>query len=177
LGTVATRVAQAYIARNLAQQQATMYIGLGKSSSWNDENNVPASDYNATALDEPIAYTKAQKVFLCKPVLDPKEGNLIVGGVSYKTVSLDADIDPSACYLYATTDFSYADLQKEIQFRQVGLFVNFIPKANVTSIIVTPAQVDKLGTMLSIQNSKLVNITKTSKVTVGAMYSVLPILN
>lgn len=177
MGTVATKQAQAYIARKLANESASIYLGIGRSTAWADENKVPDSDPTATGIEEPIAYTKAQSVYLCKLVKDNKKGSLIFGGKSYNTVSPIASLDPDANYVYAATKFSYSDLQKEVQFRQVGLFIGFKPKANVHSTIILPSQVDDIGTMLSISNNKLVNITKTSAANVGAMYSILPIIN
>lgn len=177
MGTVATKQAQAYIAKKLANESANIYLGIGRSTAWADESKVPESDPTADGLEEPIAYTKAQSVYLCKLVEGNKKGALIFGGKSYDTVSPTANLDPDANYVYAATKFSYNDLQQEVQFRQVGLFIGFKPKADVHSTIILPSQVDSTGTMLSISNNKLVNITRTSAANVGAMYSILPIIN
>lgn len=177
MATVATRQAPAYIARMLYNQASTIYIGLGKSSPWNDENQVPDNSDTSTSLDEPIAYTKAQKVYLCKPSLTGGEGTVNFGGNYYTIITDTSALDKDAYYIYASADFKFDSFKKDIQFRQVGLFINFLPRKDVMSTIILPSQVDKLGTMLSISNNKLVNITKTSAVTVGAMYSILPILN
>lgn len=177
MGTVATKGAQAYVAKLLYEQAPNIYIGLGKSSPWNDENNVPNSNPNATALDEPILYTKAQKVLLCKPLAEKTDSSVQFGAKFYEPVPDSTQIDPDANCVFAYSKFNYEDIQKEIQFRQVGLFVGLIPNDRVTSTIILPTQVGALGTLLSISNNKLVNITATSPVTVGAMYSILPILN
>lgn len=179
MGTVATKQAQAYIARMIAKQAPNIYIGLGKSTAWKDEDKVPDSNPDATALTEPIVYTKAQNVSLCQPVSDDNNtgSSIIFGGSKYKVVSVLEELNPAANCVYATANFSYEDLKSEIQFRQVGLYIGLRPKSGVTSTIITPLQIDDLGTLLSIQNMKLANITKTSSVKVGAMYSILPIFS
>lgn len=177
MGTVATKQAPAYIARMLYNKSSTMYIGLGKSTPWNDDNNVPDNSDDAVSLDEPIAYTKAQKVYLCKLATTSGEGTIAFGGNYYSIVTDTTRLDSNAKYVYASAEFSFESMKKDTQFRQVGLFIDFVPNDGVESKIVLPSQVAKLGTMLSISNNKLVNITKTSAVTVGAMYSILPVLN
>lgn len=178
MSTVATKQAQAYIARMLALQASNIYLGLGKSTAWTDENKVPDSDPDATSLTEPLVYMKAQTVSLCKPATDKDDSaGIVFGGNKYKVVSTTGDLDPNAICVYATASFSYSDIQKELAFRQVGMFINFQPKKDVTSTVILPSQVDNVGTMLSIQNMKLANITKTSTIKVGAMYSILPIFS
>lgn len=174
---VATKQAQAYIAKMLYEQAPSIYLGLGKSTPWNDENNVPDNDPTATALDEPIAYTKAQDVALCTKLDKVEQGAITVGSTSYKPIANTDEINVDAVYIYAASTFSYEDLQKDTQFRQVGMFIGFKPKADVKNTIILPTQVEKQGTLVSILNSKLVNITKTSPVKVGAIYSILPVLD
>ena len=177
MGTVATRQAQAYIARMLVEQAPSIYIGLGRSSPWSDEDKVPDSNPDATSLTEPLVYRKAQTVSLCKLANDKDEGALVFGGKRYKTLSPLEDLDPDANCIYATASFSYSDLQEQLTFRQVGLFIDFKLNNDVTSTIIKPAQVADTGILLSINNMKLASITKTSTVKVGAMYSVLPIFS
>lgn len=175
--TTATKQAQALLAKMIFEQASNIYLGLGKSTPWADENTVPDTNPESTALDEPIAYMKAQKVFLCKKVDKATNNTVALGGSFFLPVANNEVVDPDAVYVYVSSKFDYASLQKEIQFREVGMFVGFKPKADAKNTIILPPQVDKLGTMVSIQNIKLINITKTSPVTVGAVYSVLPALD
>lgn len=177
MGQIATKNAQAYIAKMLYEQASSIYIGLGKPTPWTDENKIPDPSPDAISLEEPIAYTKAQRVTLCTLASKEDTDTIAFGDKFYKPVITTSSLNPDATYLYVSTQFKYADIGKEIQFRQVGLFVGFVPNDRVTSTIVLPTQVGTQGTMLSISNNKLINITKTSPTTVGAMYSILPVLS
>ena len=174
--TQVTIIAQNYMARLLVQKANSIYVGLGKSSAWSDENTPPAESNTAIALDEPILYKKVTTAELCRLTNVGETGGVIVGTDSY-VVATTADMNnPDYRYLYCEVNISGADAGA-ISYREIGLFSDLTPNSGVTKTTLLPADVSSTGTLLTISNYKVQNITDTGSVTVGIIYSFKPIVS
>lgn len=136
----------------------TLWIGVGRTTEWDDENNPDDVSPTAEDIEEAVVFVKASTSLVKR--VDSGE-DLLVGGVKFDLVDDGDAYDDNAhfVYVYATLDgptMSYGD------YRQKGIFVGLTPAAGHESDTwLDPTNVDDVGVLLYIANKEVVTYGAT----------------
>ena len=151
------------MAINTKNDLSNLWMAMGRTTPWQDEENPPQEDPTVTSLDDTIlGYRRFDRALLVVPV-DPTSPNPPTGSgvISYKAnqweVVADADAyAKQARYVYLDAkitpgedNFSYG------VYRQVGLYHNLVPATGYESnVSLNPAQVADPGMLVGFDNNK-----------------------
>lgn len=131
----------------------SIWVGLGRTSPWPDEQNPPEVNRQKTALDELFAMKLIDDGFLVVPAED---GNIIGrDGKLYRQVTAQEGLDlqtPYLClrFIIETDEFAL------ISYRQIGVFVDSIPAEGFSSFTaLTPDKFQSLGRLYYLDNGPL----------------------
>lgn len=174
--TVVTDKAAAYVATLLYNMHNSIYIGIGKSSPWENDSKPDPEDSSKTNIDEPLFYVKADKVQLCRtklPTEAPTAETISYGSNQYVPVSVSDAISSGAEYIYCSAVLSSENVGK-ITFREAGLFSGLQLKQGVTKTTVQYSDIASIGLMLSLVNQSPVSITDTASARVSFLYHIKP---
>lgn len=128
-----------------------VWIGIGRSAAWPDDNNPPAEDLGVTALDTPIAYKKILTKFL---VIPDGAGTLQFKNQNYTIVTVADAFTQGVLRTYMEMSFDYDEIPLTT-FRQVGIFRGLVPATGFGSqLVLLPAQVGSTGALISYSNIK-----------------------
>jgi len=107
------------------KNQHTLWIAVGRTTAWTDEQNPPDEDLTTTDIDEIQGFKKADTVSLCVP---DANGTIEFNGQKYRLVD-DADAYTEvARYLYISAALRY-DQFPVVTFRQTAVYVDTVPAA------------------------------------------------
>jgi len=131
------------------------WIGLGKSSAWEDEENPPEPAPADETLTEPFLYLRADRASLCEPVdeIPPEEDGIIIGDQAYQFVSDEAGIADPARYLYLEVKYDTWIGQPVGGFRQIAALWGLQAIAGYTHWDwLSPARVADPGYVMGLAN-------------------------
>ena len=133
-----------------------VYVGIGRTSPWDDELNPPAPDINDSELDELIGLKKVETRYMVVP---DAAGSIIYRDTRWRPISADIEtIRNEGCkWVYIEAHINYDELPLSA-FRQVGIF-SHITKADgvpVGQFNLLPSEVDDLGFLEVIDNRTVV---------------------
>lgn len=103
--------------------QSNLYIGIGRTTAWDDENNPDVPSVTDTEIEELIYIKKIGVKHLV--VLDAVTPDVEVAGNSYRYVSDNDVYDENAYFLYVSASFDYVNVcPTSVTFRQIGLLLD-----------------------------------------------------
>lgn len=156
---MAIKTERAKVSRALDFFHKDIYIGIGKSSAWVDDNNPPAPDPDAAGLEEPIGYRKADKKYLVIPYDNREVGPndiLIdyVNGTQWLVIPEENALQEKARYVYIETTILPEDFPLG-PYRQVGIFTNLVKQVGVgEKYNLLPSEVADPGILEVLDNRK-----------------------
>lgn len=151
--TVQQRVLNALNTKN----ESNLYLGIGRTTVWDDENNPDVPSTLSTEITE-LIYIK--KISVKRLVIsDSSDPDVTVSGNGYSYVD-DADAyDQQAYRLYLSVQVDYDDIApSDTDFRQIGVLLN--PKdsggSNLTDVEYLAASVSDQGELLYLDNRMVI---------------------
>ncbi len=109
----------------LHKQNSVYWVGIGRTTAWNDEQAPPDPQPGSADFEEPIIYVKPTNVSLCKIVSTGEDITHL--GTKYAFVPDANAIAESARFMYIFARFDPTAGQPFGNFRQIGVFSNLVP--------------------------------------------------
>ncbi len=129
-----------------------VFMGLGKSTPWEDDDNPPSPERLAKALIEPIGYKQVTTKVLVVP---DTNGEFVTKDGKFRQVAFENAYDENACWVYVELDIDYAELPLG-WYRQIGLFTGLTRAAGVEpgKVALLPTEVESAGILEVLDNRK-----------------------
>jgi hypothetical protein len=144
----------------LHKTNSTYFVGIGRTTAWDDEDNPPDPLPTASTIEEPVVYVTPTQVTLCKVVSSGEDVTHL--GTKYEFVADVDAIDEGARFLYMLARFDPTSGQPYDTFRQVALFSNLTPASGHESDSwLAPANVDDEGLLEYLDNDVATIMTDT----------------
>lgn len=138
------------------KSRVSIWVGIGKSSPWPDENNPPDEETTQRSLLEPIGYRRLSQSSLVKEVTSTDAWTITHAGKFYVKVS-DTDAlakSPAPVLLYFRFDIERDELPQQT-YRQAAVFADLIPNQDSLNLFsLLPAQVSSVGHLIYLSNEK-----------------------
>lgn len=135
----------------------TLWLCIGKSTPWSEEDSPPQPNNLVTEVSEPILYKRITDKYLVKEV--PSNGDFYVSGYWYKVLSESEARAEKANYVLLTTTLTFEEVGDNVVFRQVGIYSYLKPKQGFeNATLLTPDQVDDPGFLEWISNREPIYI-------------------
>lgn len=134
----------------IIKQNSTFWIGVGRTTPWDDEND-PPDETRLDELTEPIIFVRAWNVSLCKPVL--ADGDVVYRGQHYAFVSDARAVDEMARFIYMVAELHPAQGQPYGTYRQRAIMTNLVPAVgHENDLWLAPANVLDQGVTELLEN-------------------------
>lgn len=138
------------------ESQPDLYTAIGRTTPWETETQPPLEDGGKDVLDEVLGYKRISRISLCRPLVDGESTSYQT--IMYKSqpwvlVPIEDAYDQNARWVYTDADIYDTEFELE-DYRQVGLHVDIVKSAEVTSDAVTPSQVTDVGQLLIYRNKE-----------------------
>lgn len=132
-------------------KKTNLYMAVGRSTAWTDEEAPPADNADATVIEEIIGYKKIDSIYLVTPDVN---GTIVYRSQKFKIVAEADAFTQGAKYVYVEAKLLY-DQFPLTTFRQVGLFAGTTRKAGVEDkSVLLPSEVESPGKLRVIGNYK-----------------------
>jgi hypothetical protein len=136
--------------RAIQLKNSNLYMGIGRTTAWPDEENPPEPADDSTSIEECL-YLK--KLIEKRLVIQDYNGELEFNGIYYTEVAEEDAYTQEAVSLFMRTTVHYGDISTSITYRQTGVTAD--PQKN--SVILTgdsylPAEWDDQGILHYISN-------------------------
>lgn len=126
-----------------------LWIGVGKTTPWEDEDNPPAESLDATTITD---IQGLKKVDIVQFVVEDPTGEVIFKNKRYRRVDDTGIYLNDARWLYVGAWLIFDEFPV-VDFRQTALFTDVIPTSgNENREILLPSQVQSYGVMLAYVN-------------------------
>lgn len=127
----------------------SIWCALARTTKWPDENFPPVEDIHLSTLDEIIGL----KLFtIASMVVEDENGLILFGSKKYTKVSDESAIANQSPYLYLQFEIQ-PDEFAGIDYRQVGVFMDSIPKSGFGSFqALTADKFSTLGKLIYVSN-------------------------
>jgi hypothetical protein len=134
---------------------ASLYIAIGRTTPWTDENAPPTEVPGTTDIDEIIGM---KPVTLRKHMVeDAVDGTVFWDNKIWRLVNTEEALSLSTVYCYLEAQVQYSELPLT-GFRQVGLYSGTELQPGVSpTIAVLPADIADNGILESYSNRKVEN--------------------
>lgn len=131
----------------------SIFVGIGKQSQWEDEQNPSEPTGNESTIQEIIGY---KKIFSKRLVKQDPEGDIRYKGQNWSVVSRENAFKEGAKWVMLEVFLEYDELPVNVQYRQVGIFTGLVPQVGYEKTeALLPAQVKNKGIMEVIDNRKV----------------------
>lgn len=164
---IATLNSRIELAKYIVSQSNSIYLTIGKSSPWSDEENPPQTEEQTNSLQEVTGYKKVKNVTLVRPVIsdsDKKRTDTIVyGNETWVPVSLDRAQTEQARWVYLEGEVIGSELPLGTH-RQTGFVMGLVPKKGVFKFNLLPGEVENPGTLMFYDNKKYQNRTEQTTI-------------
>jgi hypothetical protein len=152
VSTVSAHVRRAIEFTNLSD----VYVALGKTTAWPDDNIPPDPDPEATDVLEPVGYKKLGKNVLVVPDI---AGPIEIYGVTWREVAEVDAYTEKARHVWIQDSFNYDEFPTNISYRQIGLYSALVREsvdllANPGRTALLPVHVTDPGVLEYIYNDK-----------------------
>lgn len=124
-----------------------VYLAIGRTTPWPDEQDPPTPTGQEAAIDETIGYKPATLV----PVKPDAGGAISWAGQTWAEVAPGDAVDENAQYVWVHTTIEYDELPLTT-FRQIGLYTGLIKAAGAGVGALLPGDVDVPGVLEAIDN-------------------------
>jgi hypothetical protein len=133
-----------------------LWICIGRTTPWPDENNPPIVSPDILDVEEPVIFKKADvKTF----VVEDTTGEYIVQGVTYKAVSEEFARNNLVTTILIKATITDTDISDDVTFRQVGLYSKLVPTAgNEGKTLLLPSEVEFTGYLEWVSNREPLHI-------------------
>ena len=134
------------------------WIAIGRTTAWTNENSPPVEDPTTHDITEIQGFRRVEHGANFTLVVPDSTGSISFLGSNYEPVTADGTTEYSvgAKYVYLKSAFitdEGGELSTDIQFRQVGLYLNTqASSGNEGKVFLTAAQVDDNGTLVFYDN-------------------------
>jgi len=132
---------------------ATLWVALGRTTAWSDEQNPPAASPSATTIEEPIVYVKIPDegvLSLCKRVESSED--VVVDGTKFDYVADGNAYTENAHFLFIQADYDGTTMPYA-NYRQKAIFADLTPASGHESDTwLAPANVEDEGVLLYLCN-------------------------
>ena len=148
--TISKKVRQAFE----FQQKTDVWIGIGRTTAWDDEENAPDPSNAALALDEIVGLVKPASLQMVVPATD---GEIEMFAQKFHALTPPYDIDTliaaGARWVYVPAWLMY-DQFPVVAYRQEGVYSGVVPAAGAPpgAVVLLPAQVDSYGQLEALTN-------------------------
>lgn len=134
------------------RNKESLFIGIGKTTAWEDENS-PPDPLNTDTLVDPVGYKQVESIFMVVP--DPN-GTLSYKDSRWRIVPEEEAIAQGARWVYLSVYVAYEELPTNISYRQVGAYTNLTRKEGVPSgkYALLPSEVESVGLLEVLDNRK-----------------------
>lgn len=169
---IATNNSRVYASLQLKAKEPSMYLALGKTTPWTNEDAPPETDPNTTTLQEVIGYKKVSTVSLCRPYVTGETTSLptiTYGKQKFVLVPDEQAYTEKAMMVYIEAEVVEDELPLGT-FRQVGIHTDVIPKNGVTKEALLPSDITSAGILQFFDNRQQQN--RTADVTVREKFIV-----
>lgn len=131
----------------------SIYIGIGKTTPWQEGDSNPPTPVNTDELQEVAGYKKVESKFLVIPD-DTGTGELVYQNKRWRIVPYDQALDMGARWVYISTYIAYSEFDTDLIYRQIGVFTGLQIKPGVesSSYALTPDQVLSQGIPEALDN-------------------------
>ena len=155
---VITENAKVELAKFVVNQQQSMYLVLGKTSAWSNEQVPPEPLSNTTQLEEIVGYKRVSKAVLVRPTreTDTNKEKITFNNNSWTIINQEDAIKEGAKWAY----FESKVLGNELPlgtYRQVGISINVKSRSQKSALL--PSEVEDKGTLLFYDNKQFQNRT------------------
>lgn len=134
-----------------------VWLCIGRTTPWGEEDLPPQPDVGTTELDEPVVYKKIIEKYFVQEVSE--DGDYYVSGTWYKILSEAEARTAKTNLVIFTTSLTFEEIGDEITFRQVGLYSNLIPAEGYEeATFLTPDQVEDPGWLEWFSNREPINV-------------------
>ena len=137
------------------KDQSSLYVGIGRTTPWDDENNPPTPVVSQITIEELIYIKKLTIKHLVQEATVYETPDVQVGGVDYMYI-LDADAyTEGSSLLYVSATILYSDIAPtSTTFRQAGILLDPEDGSGVvlTSSEYLAAAVGDQGQLLYVDN-------------------------
>lgn len=147
----------AHCSRALAfVEQGNIYIGLGRTSPWEGENEEgfvpPEPDLNTENLDELVGLKKADRVSL---VIPDEYGDIEYAKIKFKTLSKDEALRAKARWVLIESTIHFEELPP-VAYRQIGVFSRVLPiDGKEKNKTLMPKDIKDIGILEVLANRKV----------------------
>lgn len=169
---IATNNSRVYASLQLKNKKDSMYLVIGKTSPWTNEDAPPATDPNTSTLQEVVGYKKVSKASLCREYVADDENKYPVISYGTRKFTLIPDEDAyreKAWMVYIESEIVGDELPLGT-FRQVGLHTDLVPKTGVDKDALLPSEVTNAGILQFFENRQQQN--RTAEITVREKFIV-----
>ena len=129
---------------------ANTFVGVGRTTPWEDEENPPAPSSTDTTLEELIIYKRPNRLTF---VTNDDNGELTILGDKYRALTLEEARDIQSRLVLIQTTFSTADFGGPVDYRQIGVFTYVVPTAgNESKSILLPSEIEDPGLIIHLTN-------------------------
>lgn len=129
--------------------RTSIWVGLGRTTPWAEELNPPDEAETATEIEEVFGlklYTTASHI------VQDSSGPINFKGQKYRILTLDEAYEQKATDLYLEFEVQ-PDEFAEISYRQIGVYVDAIPKPGFSGYTaLNPNRFDSLGKLIYLSN-------------------------
>lgn len=128
-----------------------VFVGVGRTTPWDDEDNPPVPSSELTNIEEPILYKKPDRFSFA--LLDDENGTIPVLGHLYRLLSTEEARAIQCRSILSQVSLSVLDFEGEISYRQIGLFNFLIPtEGNEMKSILRPNEIQDVGYLFHVSN-------------------------
>ncbi|OQC75302.1 MAG: hypothetical protein BWX44_00033 [Spirochaetes bacterium ADurb.Bin001] len=146
--TISRRVRQAFE----FQQKETVWIGIGRTTAWSNENEAPDPPITTLALDEIVGLVKPEPL---KMVVPNTNGEIEMFAQKFTALTPPYDIDTliaaGARWVYVAGWLMY-DQFPVVAYRQEGVYSGVVHTGLPGATVLLPAQVTSYGQLEAVTN-------------------------
>lgn len=167
---IATNKSRVYATLGFLNELDNMYIALGKTTPWENENQPPQEDPNATDVQELIGFKRVTKGLPCRKLgkdQEPKYPTVTYGGSIYELIPTEKAFEENADKAYLEVSINEEDLPLG-KYRQVGIYTGLQSKTGAECLL--PKDVVNNGVLQILAN--IVATDRTKGVTIKERFVV-----
>lgn len=133
----------------------SLYIAIGRTSAWTDENSPPSEVPGTTDIDEIIGMKPVTlRKFMVEDAID---GTVFWDNKVWRLLTIEDGLAAQAIYAYVEAQVAYTELPLT-GFRQVGLYSETALQPGISPLVaVLPAQISDNGILEAYSNRRVEN--------------------
>ncbi len=125
-------------------QHDDIWICLGRTTPWDNDDDPPQVSGETTAIEEPIIYKKITEKYYVKEV--PGNGDYYIEGRWFSIITEEEARASKADTLVLAVTISDQDVSDNVTFRQIGIYSRLVPASgHENDTILTPEHVSDPG--------------------------------